>query len=312
MRTIFLVIVALVFASNRSHAQRTVLASNGEPIIIEYLLQGDSLFKAGDLKESIDAYKKEYLLYPTMACYGLACAYARDRQPDSAFKYLNEDLEYDSTTFILTNPDFLSLREDTRWNSIIHKSTNNIIARNPGDIQDLSLAKKLWDMFAWDQAYFYELAIADRKLGMQSPVSKCIRDYKEKSNLENHRLLDSIFEIKGWPLISQVGSTAAQGAILILQNHSLEKQKQYLPIIKELCLAGEASWENYAHVYDGVQIAEKGTQFYGTHFIRDDNTLQYSFYPIEDEKNINKRRKEMGMATIEDYARRFGVTYIPK
>lgn len=41
------------------------------------------------------------------------------------------------------------------------------------------------------------------------------------------------------------------------------------------------------------------------------NTEVYELYPVEDEFNLNKRRKEMGLGSIEEYLSGFNIQYIP-
>jgi hypothetical protein len=38
-------------------------------------------------------------------------------------------------------------------------------------------------------------------------------------------------------------------------------------------------------------------------------TGEQIFYPIEDEKNVNMRRANVGMQPIEEYAKYFGIDY---
>lgn len=301
-----------IAAAHDLSGQRTIKASNGQDIVVEFLLQGDSLFKEGKLKESIRAYKIEYSLYPTMAVYGLACAFAKDNQADSAFKYLFEDLKFDSTTYTLTNPDFLELRSDPRWQAVVEKSSGNIVGKARGSIVDLQLALKLWDMSAWDQAYYYEIFIVEANLGKDSPVCTTLWKVKEKINQENQRLLDSIISVKGWPKISQVGSTAASTAFLIIQHSTLEKQQKYLPIIRELCETQEAEWESYALMYDRVQVGQGKPQCYGSQIVFNDSTGKYELYPIIDEKDVDKRRLKIGLSPLSEYVSQWGIEYANK
>ena len=54
-------------------------------------------------------------------------------------------------------------------------------------------------------------------------------------------------------------------------------------------------------------LMEKGKkQKYGTQLISyNDGPLR--LHPIEDEANVNKRRAAMGMGTIEEYLKQFGL-----
>jgi len=83
----------------------------------------------------------------------------------------------------------------------------------------------------------------------------------------------------------------------------------FLPIIKKLYLDGETKGENYALLYDRNSLyINKGVQYYGTQVNPMDNTV----YPIKDEKNVDKRRTELGMIPLKDYLLEFGIIYNPK
>jgi len=48
-------------------------------------------------------------------------------------------------------------------------------------------------------------------------------------------------------------------------------------------------------------------QVYGSQLIRDRQSGKWIFYQIMDEKNVDKRRREVGLPSLEDYARIMGV-----
>lgn len=61
--------------------------------------RGDSLFRRGDVKQAIVEYRLQNKEKYSICKYELACAYARDRQHDSAFHYLFLNLQFDTTTY---------------------------------------------------------------------------------------------------------------------------------------------------------------------------------------------------------------------
>jgi hypothetical protein len=100
---------------------------------------------------------------------------------------------------------------------------------------------------------------------------------------------------------------------LIIQHSNLELQEKYLPTIKTLCDQKEADWESYSLMYDRIQIGHDKPQLYGSQLHYNEKTKKNEFFPIEDEKNVDKRRAEIGMMPLEDYAAHFGVKYsLPK
>jgi len=167
-------------------------------------------------------------------------------------------------------------------------------------------------MMALDQEYYYEIDIVEKKIGINSPVEEALWDQKEKINARNSDELDSIVSVKGWPKISVVGHFASISAFLIMQHSTTERQKKYLPTIKELCKKNEANWEDYALMYDRIEVSENRPQLYGSQAKYNEQTKQNEFFPIDDEKNVNKRRADMNMQPLEVYAQQFGIIYVPK
>jgi hypothetical protein len=301
MRTILLIIVLMLV----DIGDRTLLAQM-------YFRQiGDSLLENGNVKEAIIEYKRVYIVEKPehFGAYNVAAAFSVDQQFDSAFKYLFLSLLTDTTVRACTDPYFLPLRNDKRWPVFADSVIAVVKAKNPNPVANLNLARRLWEMGAWDQAYYYEINIAEKKLGRDSPVVWALWNAKSKINTENVRLLDSILLIHGWPSIPMVGYYASQSAFLIVQHSDLERQTKHLPAIKLLCDSGKVSCSDYALMYDRTQILQDKQQLYGSQLRFNEKTGQHEFFPIEDEKNVNVRREQMGLGPIEEYAEYFGIKY---
>jgi hypothetical protein len=58
---------------------------------------------------------------------------------------------------------------------------------------------------------------------------------------------------------------------------------------------------------DRILVSKKSDQIYGTQVFRDIKTGEYSFYPISDIKNVNRRRFNVGLSTIEKYGQSLGI-----
>jgi hypothetical protein len=61
---------------------------------------------------------------------------------------------------------------------------------------------------------------------------------------------------------------------------------------------------DYVYLYDRVKKNKKEKQLYGTQMVYDSLGI-HSPYPIEDEENVNKRRKEVGLKPIDSYIKSF-------
>ncbi len=118
----------------------------------------------------------------------------------------------------------------------------------------------------------------------------------DKNNTEHMKKI--IAEI-GWPTISKVGKDASSNAWLLVQHadHDIEFQKQCLSLMKEQS-SSEVDPPNVAYLTDRIQVNSKLPQIYGTQF----NEINGRFIPkeIEDPENVNERRKEMRLGTLEE------------
>jgi hypothetical protein len=108
-----------------------------------------------------------------------------------------------------------------------------------------------------------------------------------------------ILENHGWPGRSLVGEKAAEAAWLILQ-HAIGNptlQRLGLSLLKEAATKGEIPLIQVAMLEDRIRVNEGKRQRYGTQFDWDKNG-QMSPLPIEDEGNVDMRRREIGLMPL--------------
>ena len=118
----------------------------------------------------------------------------------------------------------------------------------------------------------------------------------------NKNELKSIVEEIGWPTISKVGEKASSYAFLIVQHcHDLDFKKHCLSLMKKENNS-EVSKSKIALLTDRILVDEGKPQIYGTQF-KNVNNIPTKPYPIRDRKNVDVRRKEMGLEPLEIYAK---------
>jgi hypothetical protein len=64
---------------------------------------------------------------------------------------------------------------------------------------------------------------------------------------------------------------------------------------------GEASLSNYAIMKDRILVNRGKQQIYGTQKYWDSKQAKFVFFEIEDEKNVNKLRKEVGLEPLKEF-----------
>lgn len=130
----------------------------------------------------------------------------------------------------------------------------------------------------------------------------------EAIDQENTRRLIEIVESYGWPTKSRVGAKAAGAAWLILQ-HSPDYafQVRMLPEVERLMQAGEVRGQEYALLYDRVQMQAGKPQRYGSQFVTRDGVMH--MYAVEDPLHLDQRRASVGLGSIADYRKRLEEMY---
>lgn len=310
MKTLKLILIVLFFAIC-SNAFSQNAPSNRKN-------KADSLMDEDNVQAAITEYKKLYRLNPKdqKIVYGLAQALSVDnsviKQFDSCMKYLNLAIEMDTSLTALTDPLLIAVREDKSWTVFEDKliSMLNIKYKNP--YNDIEFAKSLWRLGAYDQAYFNEIGIALRKIGMRSSVASAVWKLKFMIQKENQNELEELIAKKGWPKVKDVGSNAAMAAYLVAIHTNDGSQKKYLPMIKQRCEENELPWQRYANIYDRCLFNDNKPQKYGTHTRYNEVTGLQELYPLEDEAKVDEWRKELGLVPLAEYLAGFNIKYQPK
>lgn len=131
-------------------------------------------------------------------------------------------------------------------------------------------------------------------------------DYWDESvDTENTGRLKEVITQIGWPSISKVGQEASYNAWLLAQHadKDIEFQKYCLELIQALP-EGEVSKHDIAYLTDRIRRNQDLPQIYGTQFVKDQATGKYVPAPIEDPDQVEKRRKETGLDTLEENTKR--------
>lgn len=121
--------------------------------------------------------------------------------------------------------------------------------------------------------------------------------------------VEAIIARYGWPGKDFVGNRGNTAVFLVIQHSNLATQEKYLPLLKKSVADSQSRPCDLALMEDRVLMWQGEKQLYGSQIIRNKTTGAWEFYPIEDEKNVNARRREMGLEPIEEYARYFGIDY---
>lgn len=275
---------------------------------------GERLRAEGDIPGAIAEYEKVYAQDPKdqKNIYALARALSIGRKFDECFKFLNMAVELEPSLAPLIEPDLVTARQDPRWAAFEEGLLAKLKAGSEFAVQDVEYAKILWKLRAWDQAFFLEVDIAGRKIGMKSSVVEALWAFKFMVQERSQAELAASVARKGWPRAGAVGAEAAMGAYLVAIHSRDGAQKRYLDDIKKACQAGELPWVRYANIYDRALFNENKPQRYGTHTRYNELTKKAELYPLENESRVDEWRRELGLEPLEDYLKPLGITFRPR
>lgn len=288
---------------------KVLLAQKGDSSM--YFLNNYELEKSTGLYEKkITSFKYKDKIDKRIDMYNLACAYSLSENIGNCYKYLllsfeQHDKSYDVKLVFYTDPDFYNMLNDKRWQQFVKEH-----AKYSFELPD-SLLFELSKIAIRDQALYKKLSYLERKYGLKSTRVKQLWTIKDSLNKVNLESVEKLIGDSSVNVLSskQVGEIFASKCFLVFQHSDTSTMIKYLPIIKSLYDKGETKGENYALLYDRVHVNRfKGLQYYGTQV----NTKTNTVYPIKNEINVDKRRKELGMEPLKDYLLKFGIFYTPK
>jgi len=121
---------------------------------------------------------------------------------------------------------------------------------------------------------------------------------------ENREALKAIIEAHGFPTAELVGEEGMHAVFILIQHadRDPEWQKAQLPYIETAVKNGGLDGQDYAYLYDRIQVNAGKPQRYGTQFSKvDPATKTIELAAVEDPDNLNQRRMEVGMMPIESY-----------
>ncbi len=137
---------------------------------------------------------------------------------------------------------------------------------------------------------------------------KCYAQVGESVDKPNTKRLEEIVRKFGVPDAELVGADGVRAFYLVLQHSpSLELRKKSAKGMKKAYKAKVLSAMDYANFTDRLLTALGEPQIYGSNFEFKEGKLVMS--ALKDRKNLDARRKKLGLPPIAEYARELGDLY---
>jgi hypothetical protein len=277
----------------------------------ELVAKGDSSYRAKDYKGSVAYYEKAFKIEHKSSSdlYNGACAAALNHDAEKAFKWLDLAIDngYENIAHLKKDNDLESLHNKKEWTETINKLQKkmDILSAN----FDKPLQKELLDIYTEDQGIrgdfmkIYKDPNSDKK--KIDSIGKLMR---KKDSINLIKVIKILSE-KGWVGKDVVGVQANQTLFLVIQHSDLKYQQKYLPMMREAVKKGNANPGNLAYLEDRVALREGRRQIYGSQSSKNKMTNKLYISPMIDPDNVDKRRAEVGLGTMAEYAAKMNIEW---
>lgn len=152
-----------------------------------------------------------------------------------------------------------------------------------------------------DQTFRRIYIEAEEKLGKDSEAYDYFWEVVESQDKILEKEVISIIDRYGWLGISQIGRLANTTLWSVLQHGSVASKEKYVPLLKTSVLKQESRPIHYARLIDRMLINSNKAQLYGTEINYDNE--EPTFFKIKQPEFVDKRRKEIGLNSIKEYAK---------
>lgn len=108
----------------------------------------------------------------------------------------------------------------------------------------------------------------------------------------------------GWPKKGIHGEAATGAAWMLAQHAEPAAQKALLPRLEKAVRTGDASASDFAYLTDRLAAEDGRLQLYGTQMVQK-GQCEFEFEKFDSRREVNERRKAIGMPSLEEYERQF-------
>ena len=244
--------------------------------------------------------------------YNAACTWALAGNATKAFGYLDQATAggWDDVAHLKQDADLAGLHPDKRWLATVQK-LEAAVAKADAKLNQ-PLKKELAAIYVTDQGTRSKMDSVQKNFTMQSPQWEALMADMKTTDERNTKRVVEMIEQHGWPGNNLVGRRGSTAAFLVIQHADAEIQRKYLPLMRKAAAKGELAKSELALLEDRVLVRQGKLQIYGSQLRNNPDTDRMEFFPIEDEAHVDERRSTMGLGTLTEYAKHFGLEYVPK
>ena len=275
----------------------------------------DSLYKKGDYKASALAFSAAFAFndqgFSTGDKYRAARAWAMAGNKDSAIVNLKTELNsgYHLYKRFKSERAFKTLKSDTVWKSLVSKLKDNERKEDEKLGRYKPIKASLEKILVLDQKYRQHYMETWKKYGDKSKELRALQRKIFKHDQSNLKQVTKIIDQYGWIGYDTIGYEASNALFLVVQHGDSAMQEKYLPLLRNAVKQKRAFPTDLALLEDRVLIRRGEKQIYGSQVQCDSTGLKCWVLPIVDEKNVDNRRKSVGLEPLAVYLKPYGIEY---
>lgn len=277
----------------------------------EQVRKADSCYTAENYKLSVDCFSKAFKIeqesYKDL--YNAGCSASMAKENKKAFKWLNLSIDkgYVNMAHIQIDKDLKPLHLEKEWEKTIEKLQKKleIIGAN----YDKVLEKELAEIYTDDQEIRGEFMSVYRAKNPDKRKMDSIGKIMERKDSINLIKVIKILDERGWLGKNVVGDQGNKTLFLVIQHADLKYQQKYLPMLRDAVKNGNADAGNLAYLEDRVALREGRRQIYGSQGAKNKKTNKMYISPMIDPDNVDKRRAEVGLGPIAEYAAKMNIDW---
>jgi len=314
-RTSVIAFTLIIFSIMVSVAQKT------NPEYSNLIRDGWKLCLEKDFVGSAKLYEEAFKLnnnVPLSDRYNASCIYALSGNKDSAFRHLfitANDLKWDDYNHLINDSDLNTLHSDKRWVEL-----KELVLLNKHQKEahfDKDLVAVLDKIYFDDQSTRNQIRSMEEKYGRRSKEMDAFWQTILNKDSINLIKVSKILDERGWPSIKLIGKRGTSTLFLVIQHANQEAQEKYLPLIEKAVADNNLPKRQYAMFYDRLALRRGERQVYGTQLAMNDESKTPYVLPLEDPLNVDKRREEVGLNTMQENLNRWNLiwdveTYLKK
>lgn len=280
----------------------------------ELIKEAWNLYETKDYKHSAEKYSEAFVALGNKGNisdrYNAACSWALAKEIDSSFVQLFRIAEkgnYSNYGHITTDTDLDILHSDKRWSKILDKVKAN---KEKAEANlDKPLVAILDTIYQEDQGLRRQISEIEEKYGRDSDEMKAHwKTIAEKDSI-NLIKIQKILDERGWLGPDIIGNQGNTTLFLVIQHSEQAVQEKYLPMMREAVEKGNARPSSLALLEDRVALGQGKKQIYGSQIGRNPETGEFYVSPLQDPDNVDKRRSEVGLGTLQDYLSHWNITW---